>query len=151
MPEIIIQDPLINTDPLKDHAYRAMGRYEIKQLMGVWDRCGISPEICPVVADVCAGDGGWARILTDNGWRPENITCIDRKRTETPLVAGVNWEYWDVEELGTEILLGRPLPDAVKLYENRFDLVLLVNGGISRHCSDAVGRFLVCPGGKVFN
>lgn len=148
MTEIIIPNPLINQDPLRDHAYRANGLYEQREFLRT---ARILPTDYPVVADVCAGDGGWARILTDHGWESGNITCIDWYRTETPLVTGVNWQYWDVDQLAWEILSGRPLPVAIMSYKNRFDLVFLVNGILtSRRHINAVCGFLVRPGGKVF-
>lgn len=92
----------------------------------------IYPSTHPKVVDLCAGSGGVARILIGKGWKPEGITCIDYFKPERLVVEGVNWVYWDLEELGDALGSGDLLPADVLSFQHAFNLVTIRTGFLGK-------------------
>ncbi len=105
-----------------------------------------------VVADVCAGDGSVAKLLVDYGWDARKIICIDRYRSPSPLVGGVTWEYWNVDQLGLALLAEKEIPSCIERYREFFDLVVMMQalGGVGSDSAEAVSYFLCRVGGLAY-
>lgn len=153
MGEIIIPNPHINDSWTRRHAHTAG---DCAMFMPTIDLWGLTAQSHPKVVELCAGDGPWAKAFADAGWNPQDITCIDIARTNTPLIDGAKWLHWDLDALAQGIIEDRELPDDVLEYKGRFDIVFLTYGfGISYKdilceyfvrkngfiCSEAVFRF----------
>ena len=135
--EIVIQSPKGNQDPQRRYTSsdinipgfkHATGDNEGKDLAGFLKADIFSPQDFPKVVDLFAGDGSWAQRLVSSGWKTEDITCIDRAQTETPLVGGLNWHYWDLALLARVIKDGNIMPDEVLGLKGKFDLAFLSFG-----------------------
>lgn len=125
--QIVIQNPGLNTDPFRDwttHTYENQDfPWHIKEM-------NISPLTHPKVADLCAGNGRWAVRFVQNGWLPENITCIDQAIPNPSLVRGLTWLYWDLSNLGWSLKFKEPISAEVEQLKGAFDCVVTSSGGI---------------------
>lgn len=114
----------------------------------------ISPDKFPLVVDLFAGDGSWAEKLVARGWKAESITCIDKAKTLTPLVAGVNWHYWDLALLARAIKSEVTFHEEVAKLMGRFDLAFMSFGACyipsTAAGPDNVCSFFVRKGGLVY-
>lgn len=154
MAEILITEPRPNRDYRSSYSFNDPFAHEVvRDCFPDW---GITPQTHPRAADICAGDGSWARLLVDNGWKPEDILCVDRCRSLGPLVEGVKWEYWDVDALRDRLLTARfhlegptEIPEGVAVHQGKFDLVIVLLGA-ERRAANEVANYLVRPGGKTF-
>src|SRR3989344_7331928 len=123
-------DPIIN--PESRHFRR--WTYEVSHGMDRgWisdhlNQVGVSPEFYPNVCDLCSGDGSVAAILVENGWEPSRITCVDQFKSPSPLVVGVNWNYFNITDLVWALRNGQEIPDDISRLRNLFDLVTLFQG-----------------------
>lgn len=146
MAEIIIANPEINRDRLRAHAYQSRVSDINKDSFRIsLAGLGITPDSHSNVVDLCAGDGGMARILVDLGWDESRILCVDRCVSSTPLVEKAKWVYWDLEELGRALILGRAIPEEIERYRERFDITFLVNGLTNEYYAKEVMNFFSKP------
>lgn len=90
----------------------------------------VTPETYPRALDLYAGDGSWARRFVEHGWDPQNVTCIDRARTETPLVQDARWIYMDLIVLSEFLRQHYRLPSGAEALRHRWDLVASSYGAI---------------------
>lgn len=100
--EIVVSHPKEIPGILGDYSWR---EYQTNtgwraNLPKILQHAGVSPSTHPLAADLCAGDGSWAKILVENGWIESNLTCIDRCKSSAPLVLAASWRYWDLYNLG---------------------------------------------------
>lgn len=151
MTEVVITNPEFNFNHRTGYSYYDKFAHDIVRRQLKAGR-GINPQTHPKVADVCAGDGSWARIFIDNGWKPEDILCIDQFRSRVSLIEGVAWRYWDVAELGVRLLTGdAAIPNEVLEWQGKFDIVVLINSGINHGIVQEVCRFLVRSQGQILS
>jgi len=74
MPEIIVTDPQINAMSrfCRRYSYSdsSMGKTgeERRKFFKALDKGGVSPETHPLVAELAAGDGSYAKMLLERGW-----------------------------------------------------------------------------------
>ena len=149
MTEIVIAHPELNTtweQYYRRFSYTDRDRKEFRQNLS---RAGISPITHPVAADLCAGDGTYAKMLVDNGWDARKITCIDVYQSPTPWLPDTSWKYWNLAQLHLALVEGRELPEEVKVLKGSFDLVVLqrISGLIE---GKAIGKFLLRPEGYLY-
>lgn len=154
MHEIIIGNPQVNNDPWRRVTFQAEAL--VTYIGRILSAKGVTPATHGRVIDLCAGDSSIGKILVENGWNPKDILCIDKKRTETPLVEGLRWEYWDLKELAESLKRDLTLPHEISLRKGKFDLVScwygvdqeydksLLNEEIRLLCN-----FFVSPGGFI--
>ncbi|MDO8619386.1 MAG: hypothetical protein Q7R49_05605 [Candidatus Daviesbacteria bacterium] len=150
MLDIIIDNPRINTDERRGFSY-SRDKSGIKLLSLALESKDITPSSHPTAADLCAGDGSWARMLLDHGWDESNLTCIDSAKSPTPLVPGANWLYWDLEALSTRLFLKKSLPEEILSKQHTFDIVFTLYTPLTRISEETMGIFLIRPGGYIFN
>lgn len=148
MPEIIIRNPILNPDELfRSYSYDTK---EIREGMSEFLARKITKESHPKAIDLCAGDGSYARILVDNGWKGQNMTCVDRFRTRTPLVKDAVWRYWDLEQMAHELQLRQPMPEEITLLKGSFDIAFFwFSRFIKKEDRLLVCRYLVRPDGYI--
>lgn len=125
--EIVIREPQLNKDPYRDWTTHT---WENKDFPKYALKMGVSPSTHPRVADLCAGNGRWAVRFVQNGWLPENITCIDQAIPNPTLVEGLSWLHWNLRELGWRIKTGKPIPEGVERLKGTLDCVVTSSGGI---------------------
>src|SRR3989304_3825264 len=120
MKEIVIADPSFNSDPQSDWSFRypadSSAMFKEFQL-----RRKITPNTHPLACDLFAGQGGVTAILLEQGWLPNNITCIDIGKPENHTVLYGDWastqkavirkwKHWDLAALATALFKKQPLP-----------------------------------------
>lgn len=108
----------------------------------------ITPHSHPLAADIFAGDGSMAYLLSQEGWNPSDITCFDRAKSRKPLVQGVNWRYWNLAALADALASNVTLPPEVEMYRGGFDLAMSLQSE-RRDSGLTVCSFLVKPGGEI--
>lgn len=108
----------------------------------------LSPETHPRILDLCAGDGGLARMAADMGWT--DITCIDKFLPADSLVPTATWLTWNLYNLYTNIRFDDM--DASTLpYRNIFDLVLMANSELGNiDIEMTVCSFFVNQNGQIY-
>ena len=149
MSEILISHPEVNQDFQRNYSYRDGWARDMMPV--VLRELGISPASHPNAIELFAGDGSWARMLVDNGWNEESLTCIDMRKSPTPLVPKADWLYWDLSQLARALLEHSDLPPEAASLQGKFNLVYSFYGDQSMAAEDALGSFFVSPGGIVFN
>jgi len=161
--EIIIAEPKFNHDPHSSYSYTDRDMRDFDKLRN-FRKYGITSETHPKAIDICAGDGSWARILCDNGWKEENILCVDRYKSGSPLVSGVESNYWDINALGKRLflehdqtfsaymrrLLSGQIPPEVLEKKGVFDLAVLGFGTLKQSLEEEVCNFFVRPKGHIY-
>ena len=149
-PEIIIGHPGLNRDNFRSYSYD--NQNDPEGFRGLLELNRVTPSTHPRAIDLCAGDGSFARMLVDNGWQEEDMTCVDIARTETPLVPKATWLFWDVEALSLAILKYTEIPPEIAVYKHRFDIAILMQGeGFYDEKENAVCKYLVRPNGYIHN
>lgn len=147
---IIIHDPKINTAgtrrftsprQIDDESYGGDEYYDA-MFAGLVERGEITPEQFPRALDFFAGDGSWARRFVENGWDPQNITCVDIARTETPLVPGARWIYMDLVKLVDYIKTGW-VPGEAEVFRHKWDLVAACYGVMNGYMADIASETLL--------
>ncbi len=111
-------------------------------------RNNITPYNHPIAADVFAGDGSMAFLLSQEGWNPSDITCFDQAVSRKPLVPGVNWRYWNLATLADALDNNVTLPPEVEMCRGKFDLAISLQS-LQLDSGLTVCRFLVKPQGKI--
>jgi hypothetical protein len=145
-PEIVIANPRLNTDSYRRWSYGS----DPEGFRSVLAIKGITPISHPKAVDLCAGDGSFARMLVENGWNEEDITCVDRFHTTTPLVSQSTWLYWDLRALASAVMQQLPIPTEVASYRHQFDVAVLMQGEkMDWGEEDIVCEYLVRPGGYI--
>lgn len=112
----------------------------------------VTPETHPKVVELAAGDGPIAKLLVKRGWRPENITCVDRDESPNPMVPGVKWMYIDLPTLYEEYIRKNlnPEPEILAM-KGAFDLVSFCNTGWDMpHLEEKLAEYFKRPSGYVF-
>ncbi len=136
---IFIQDPRTNIDPYRrftspGHLGEEFNVRSDSEQDNIFtklvDSGTIGPEKYPRALDLYAGDGSWARRFVEHGWDPQNVTCIDRDRTETPLVPEARWIYMDLFYLAEFLREHYRLPAGAEALRHRWDLVASSYGAI---------------------
>lgn len=158
---IIINSPYRNTDRYRrytspDHTaapYFAAGgdtSYDI-WIPELVKSGKVTAEKFPRAVDLFAGDGSWARRLIDNGWKPENITCIDIYVSPTPLVEGVNWRHMNLVALYEALKKRAILPTEVESLRGGWDLTTMSYGSVlyggDQYSDKRISRFFTRPKG----
>jgi len=110
---------------LRRFSYTVHGGETREFLAEKLERSGVTAKSHPDAIDLFAGDGSGAKILEENGWKPENITCVDRCLPREPLVDNCHWKMWDLGAMIHELRLKREdsFPDEVKSKKGAFDVV----------------------------
>ncbi len=145
---IEIENPPINTDVYLKRFSLDFGSEGtlIPTLLRTISQEGITPETHPKAADVCAGVGSIAKIISELGWR--DVTCFDRERVPEP--EWPTWRYLDLASLGRAIIADTPLPEQVERLRYSFDLVLAVQSELSSRYLPVVCDFLTRAGGYCY-
>lgn len=86
----------------------------------------------------------------DKGWKGSNMTCVNRFKTDTPLVTDAIWRYWDLEKLAQAIRNKRRLPEEIAKAHHSFDIAFLWLGELSKNDSLLVCRYLVRSDGYIW-
>ena len=81
----------------------------------------IDPVRFPRAVDLFAGDGAVAERLIRNGWKAENVTCIDIAKPKS-LIADVKWRYLDLTAYASALARGE-IPSS-----EEFDLAFMTYG-----------------------
>lgn len=143
MGEIVIRKPSLNKDFFRDHTFE-----------DEWLRDRIITDIIsgdltssryPLACDFCSGNAYVASLLVGTGWQTENITCVDLYEPDKPFIKGVNWQYWDLMNLGKAIKYKGLLPAEVRKFKESFDIAMMVTG-IDTYYSNILRYFLKIGG-----
>ena len=148
MGELIIENPVNNGNFYRRYAFESL--HFRPNFYRFLDLKEITPKTHPKVVDLCAGDGSISKLLTDKGWNPRDLTCVDLYKSPTPLVNGVTWRYWDLEELADHLKILRDIPAQILDLQNTFDFVVLWNGFLRRETETSVCKFFVRLDGETF-
>lgn len=147
--EILIPNPKINKDKNRAYSYKDP---EIMSVISDQIKCfHVSFTTHPRLVDLCSGDGSIAQMMTELGWQPKNITCIDQCVSPTPVVQGVHWEYMDLKNLAFTIRRNEPLPPQVEQYRRAFDVVTEWLGYADPRDFADLYRFFARQGGFILN
>lgn len=148
--DVIIYNPSINIEETRRYTsprqitegfYGGDGHYDamFARLVSSGE---ITPEQFPRALDFFAGDGSWARRFVENGWDPQNVTCIDIARTETPLVRQAKWIYMDLAKLVDYIKAGW-VPGEAEVHRHKWDLVAACYGVMQGNMADNASETLL--------
>lgn len=137
--DILISTPRINNDRMRSHT--AQDQYLAGNLRIHLVGLGIRPSDYPRAVDLCSGEGYVAYMLTNYGWKPNDITCIDLYMPSSPFVTSANWRYMDLYNLGKAIKSGEKLPSAVEFYREKFDIGMMILG-INKYQQELMNFFV---------
>lgn len=148
---IIINEPYPNVDRHRRYS-EGSSSVQGRWIVDLVESGEVTPEAFPKAIDLFAGDGSWARRLTQHGWIPEDITCVDIYESPTPLVQGVIWKYMDLLALWRAIKNNVVLPKEVQDLEGKWDLTTMSYGaGLyedgDRDSELIISNFFTRPGG----
>ena len=147
--EILIPHPEINKDKHRGYSYK---NPELKSLISdqiqLWH---VSPTTHPRVVDLCSGDGSLAHMMTELGWQPDNITCIDLCISPTPKVQDVHWKYMNLKNLAFSLKYNWDIPPEVNEYRHTFDVVTEWLGFLGEKDRFLLSHFFSRPGGYILN
>lgn len=144
---ILIEQPEINPDPLQYFSCDSGGAKDFVTFH--LNKQNIDPQSSPKIIDLCSGAGGIAKIFIDLGWKPEDITCVDKLKPEKPVVNGVRWIYADLFILGDFIKRDNILPKEIAELANSFNIVSLSAGFMGEKLERSICNFFVKPEGIV--
>jgi hypothetical protein len=147
MREILIAQPLTNTDPYRNYSLQDK---KFTNETEVFMLGAITPGNYPKAIDLCSGDGALALFLIQRGWKPENITCVDRYISPTPLVTGVSWLYMDLNLLATALETHEPVPSCIGQLRGAFDVVTHIQGYLQRDEQKYVNEFFIRDKGYLY-
>jgi hypothetical protein len=146
--DIIISNPTLNV--AFERRFGLIGPGEFREDVLLFDKCGLSPEEYPKVCDLSSGDGTMALFLTQQGWKPNTITCIDYYRPNPSLVDGVSWAFMDLLALCCALEQNKQLPAEVERFRGNFDIVTHIYGYFTTEDEMRINRFFVRDGGFIF-
>ena len=148
MREILIAHPYPNSNLLPIRRASLEAGFHREQ--NYFSHHQINPNRYPKVCDLSSGDGAIALFLIQKGWKPQDITCIDKYTSTTPLADGVIWEYIDLQALADTLIYGGKLPDEVEKMRESFNLVTHAYSHLLYPYEATVNRFFVQPGGHIY-
>jgi len=108
----------------------------------------VSPDKFPKVIDIASGNGGVALVLTELGWRAENIVCLDKFVSPDTVVKTTQWVYADIDLLVEEIAEGR-VDTRLEQYRQAFDLLTANYAFLNPREVSYLAKFLLKPEGKL--
>lgn len=146
--EIIIPNPRKHFMGKEFRRFNYGDKREVQRFYDVLDKEGITPVTYPLVADLAAGDGSYAKMLMDRGWDLGGVTCIDFLCSPKPLITGCNWLYWNLEELDSALRQSAHLPQEITAHAESFDLVVFQGTHL---IEERICDFLVKPGGYSYH
>jgi len=147
--ELIITNPRLNRSNQRDYTYLSdRNMYFRKAIPEDVQSAGISSEKAKIL-DICAGNGSGGRILTDAGFDPKNIVCVDTHKPNPNLIEGCTWKHWDMKELVSRLCFDQEVPDEISEYRGKFDVVLTLQTRLDRIDERIIGEYFVKKGGGV--
>lgn len=147
-PEIVLATPARSTTYKGFRRFSYTLKNKVRSFNHALEGAGITPDTHPLAADLEAGDGSYARMLVDLGWNRANITCVDYRKTTTPLVQYCKWEYWDLEALDDALRRRLFLPKKVSALKEKFDLVIFESNKLEE---ERICNYLVRPEGYYYH
>jgi hypothetical protein len=148
---IIIENPSHNPDAIDYTQWSYRNPITNSEIIRRLQADGIHPNTHPKAVDLYAGDGSIARILSEQGWNPQDITCIDLYLPNDPLVPNAQWIHLNLDNLYHAQQLDQPLPPEAELLRDQFDAVFMSASYIGIDHSDKVCEFFVKPDGYILN
>jgi hypothetical protein len=117
------------------------------------NRFKATPSTHETVLELGPGDAPAAEFCIEKGWPPENITCLDRAVSPTPLVEGVKRVYADLNRIG-QLLEKGEMPEDLNMMPHSYDIVFATHIHGSRltpRRKELVAKFFLRDGGLLIS